>query len=837
MQHPPPEFRLASTAGPSSSMNGNLGPFSPLRPGSSVYENSVVDQQISATRNQLLVNSSELSKVLILYTGGTIGMKNHDMHGYRPAAGFLSEMLRSMRRFHDVDAIPIEDYVPNGSTATAQQALDSAFVNKVNLPLRYRTVESTANASATASNSSLSEGFTVSVEGRRQPQNEPSIVVNGTPVIRAKLPAMISPVSLYGKRIKFSVLEYDPLMDSSNMTMDDWVKIATDIEVNYELFDAFLVLHGTDTMSYTASALSFMLEDLGKTVILTGSQVPLAEIRNDAVENLLGALTIAGHFVIPEVSLFFAHKLYRGNRSSKVDAYDFKAFDSPNIRPLVSVGINIDVAWSEVLRPTHIAKFRAEKRLISSVAALRIFPGITEATVRAFLSPPIAGVVLETYGSGNAPNNRPEILAALKEASDRGVIIVNCTQCRKGLVTDLYATGKALLRIGVVPGGDMTTECALTKLSYVLGKGLSPEECRDLMRSNLRGEITVMPQKPKFTNSTKTIGLVQSIVATLGKSSTANSSSAAPTAATNSVSSSTTAIAANGSQPTNAPLRIDPTAPSASNGSPNSSPPSSSGGVNGSGPTPRKRPRSPSSARSGLADYYQLVEEIDGISLERMVVPMLLGNAIRTGDLDTLALIATEYEALVSVGDYDSRTPLHVAASENQWAAAEKLLQHGANVHLRDRFGHTPLYDAVRCGHVQVAMLLREAGAHFSEDEGKDVAALVASASADGNLALVKLLCQCGVDMNVPLVDGRTSVHLAISGYHLSILQFYIEQNARVLQLSRDGSSPQSPSTGIEIRFDIRDNYGRTPMDDAKSRGWKEGMECLAVAIQAARKK
>jgi lysophospholipase len=155
------------------------------------------------------------------------------------------------------------------------------------------------------------------------------------------LPCLISPKSIYNKRIFYSILEFNPLLDSANADEKVWIKIASFIKVNYSYFDAFIILHGTDTMAYTASALSFLLENLGKTVIITGSQVPLAEVRNDAIENLLGALTIAGHFVIPEVSLYFHNVLLRGNRCTKVNAVDFHAFDSPNMRPLVKVGIDI----------------------------------------------------------------------------------------------------------------------------------------------------------------------------------------------------------------------------------------------------------------------------------------------------------------------------------------------------------------------------------------------------------------------------------------------------------------------------------------------------------------
>lgn len=163
-------------------------------------------------------------------------------------------------------------------------------------------------------------------------------------------------------------------------------------------------------------------------MIITGSQVPISEVRNDAVENILGALTIAGHFVIPEVTLFFGNKLYRGNRCSKVSAIDFDAFDSPNLRPLVLAGVNIEVDWAEVLRPQAITRFQVHKKMNPNVAALRLFPGITEVTINAFLSQGIEGVVLETYGSGNAPENSG-LLTALKEASARGIVIVNCTQC------------------------------------------------------------------------------------------------------------------------------------------------------------------------------------------------------------------------------------------------------------------------------------------------------------------------------------------------------------------------------------------------------------------------
>ncbi|KAI9488399.1 asparaginase-domain-containing protein [Zychaea mexicana] len=426
-----------------------------------IYDNAAVEHQLHADRNEMV--APDFSRVLIIYTGGTIGMKHTTEHGYIPLPNYFAQTLAKVTRFHD---------------STHSRAPSPTEEER-----RLGTITNTVRTT------------------------------DGKEVGLHELPSLITPVSLYGKRIRYSILEYDPLLDSCNMTMDDWVRIARDIEANYEYFDAFIVLHGTDTMAYTASALSFLLEDLGKTVIITGSQVPLTEVRNDAIDNLLGAITIAGHFLIPEVCLYFNQKLYRGNRTSKISAVDFDAFDSPNLPALVELGIDIHVKWPLVLRPTQIAKFRSHKVLNRNVASLRLFPGINESTVRAFLAPPIQGVVLETYGAGNAPA-RPDLLAALKEACDRGVVIVNCTQCRKGLVTDSYATGRQLAAIGVVAGADMTPECALAKLSYLLGKAPDdPPQVRRMMTKNIRGELTVRAEHQKFSATNNRVHVLIDLLA------------------------------------------------------------------------------------------------------------------------------------------------------------------------------------------------------------------------------------------------------------------------------------------------------------------------------------
>ncbi len=382
-----------------------------------------------------MVIEKKIRKVLIIYTGGTIGMKS-SARGYVPVAGFMANVLLNSSTLHD----------PKASNPTT---------------LNYVLPES----------------------------------------------------KIKGNQVFYDLIEYNPLLDSSFMSMNDWSKIAVDIHQNYEQYDSFVVLHGTDTMAFTASALSFMLQNLQKTVIVSGSQIPLSELRNDAIGNLLGAILIAGNYDIPEVCIYFNNNLLRGNRVTKVSATEFNAFQSGNYPPLIKVGIDAEVNWSAIRSTPSNIEFSIQKEMSSNIATLQLFPGITPEIVRSFAKGAVKGIVLRTYGSGNAPTH-PPFLAALKALSDSGVVIVNCTQCLQGKVEGHYETGSVLADVGVVSGADMTIEAALTKLSYLLAQDLSPDAIRKLIPKNLRGELTEEKQT-KFSFRDK--NFIKSIAAVLNE--------------------------------------------------------------------------------------------------------------------------------------------------------------------------------------------------------------------------------------------------------------------------------------------------------------------------------
>ncbi|HQZ26325.1 MAG TPA: asparaginase [Flavobacterium sp.] len=284
-------------------------------------------------------------------------------------------------------------------------------------------------------------------------------------------------------------------IDSSTINPEKWAEIATIIEDNYDDFDGFVVLHGSDTMSYSASALSFMLENLSKPVIFTGSQLPIGDLRTDAKENLITAIQIASlkeenKSVISEVCLYFEYKLYRGNRTTKINAENFNAFISPNYPTLIESGVNLKTFPELFLPKTRKRKLKIHKNLDSNVVIIKMFPGISEIVLSAIFNiPQLKGIVLETYGAGNAPTE-DWFLTLLKKAITNGLHIVNVTQCSIGSVTmGKYETSTALKEIGVISGKDITTEAAITKLMYLLGQNVSSDVFKSVFETSLRGEL------------------------------------------------------------------------------------------------------------------------------------------------------------------------------------------------------------------------------------------------------------------------------------------------------------------------------------------------------------
>ncbi|GAA5835133.1 hypothetical protein JCM9279_007207 [Rhodotorula babjevae] len=583
------------------------------------------------------------ARVLVLYTGGTIGMLKTEKGGYAPHPGFLAS------KFHD-------------------PASSSVFANS-------SSVRAFAQWSASRSDSGASTPALAPLPAEDDPANL-RVETSAGP---AYLPSLVTPRFAQGKRVRYVVWEYEHLIDSSEIEPADWIRIATDIERNYAAWDGFLILHGTDTLAFTASALSFLL-----TVILTGAQIPLSQLFTDATDNLLASLAIAGHYSIPEVLLAFDNAIYRGNRTMKASSEDFHAFQSFNLPALATVGIDIEVAWPQVLRPGP-RPFHAHKQLCSDVATLRIFPGITHVAVRAFLSPSggVRGVVLESYGAGNAPK-RPELLAAFREATDRGVVIVNVTQCAKGAVaSSIYATGRALAAAGVVPGADMTTECALAKLSYLLSKPeLSPEQVRALIAQPLRGELTPLAPVPAYSNPADPQTRLRTLFSQLVECA----------------------------------------------------------------PSPQ-RPRRASSAAYEAGDKPILPQEFsaswpstlaDEEMLRAAVLPHLLASAAtKPGELlhSLLSSVAPPTTASITSTSLSSlalpsllnepasttfQTPLHLATLAGILPNVELLLASGASVHLRDANGRSPLFYAARHrgpDALAIVKALRAAGAHFSERE------------------------------------------------------------------------------------------------------------------------
>lgn len=306
--------------------------------------------------------------------------------------------------------------------------------------------------------------------------------------------------SLRRLNVDIEVHTMERIIDSSDVSITEWRALAELIEANYSTHDGFVVLHGTDTMSYTASALSFMLENLRKPVVFTGSQIPIGVLRTDGRENLITAIEIAGAYNeqgearVPEVSLYFQNRLYRANRTTKWSAEELDAFRSPNYPPLAEVGVKI-AYHSELVRrcaaSEEAAPFAVNGSMSDSVAVIKLFPALSCEMLEQMLScKNLRGVVLQTYGAGNAPT-APRFLEIVSKAVERGIVVLNISQCVNGRVEmSLYQTGLSLEKAGVVCGFDMTIEAATTKITHLLGKYADSERVKEEIKCNLKGELS-----------------------------------------------------------------------------------------------------------------------------------------------------------------------------------------------------------------------------------------------------------------------------------------------------------------------------------------------------------
>ncbi|EAR97237.1 L-asparaginase, type I protein (macronuclear) [Tetrahymena thermophila SB210] len=529
---------------------------------------------------------------------------------------------------------------------------------------------------------------------------------------------LITPLTIYQQRIWYKIYELENPIDSTNMNVIYYDQIASIIETNYTLYDSFIILHGTDTMAYTASALSFMLENLSKTVILTGSQIPCSMMRNDGFNNLLCSLTIAGHYTIPEVLVCFNDKLFRGNRCTKMDSSAMDSFDSPNFEPLATFKITIKIKWDKVLKRDPEKKFHVQKNLCDKIAIVKMHPFISSDTLKAILTnKDTKAIIIETYGAGNIPINRPELMQMLQEAYDQGKVIVNLSQCYKSKVESIYETGRALLKVGVLCGWDCTTEAMASKLAYLFSKNDSIENIRKNVQKNLRGELSPPIENDMFEFQQE--NFIQALNDAL---------------------------------------------------------------------------------------QYRTNEKID--ILKNLILPNIVCYMSKGGfhqSMQQLKVYGIDFDK----GDYDNRTGLHLSAREGQLETVKFLIKECKNINTVDKFGRTALFEAVINRHHDVIVELQRAGGIIQAPK-QEITSILMEAIRTGDQELFDLFHLGGLqDWNTfQTVDGRNLGHVAATFRQIEIIRFLKYQ--------------------CKFRFTDKDRWGKTALDEAKKRDFKEICKLLS---------
>jgi len=510
---------------------------------------------------------------------------------------------------------------------------------------------------------------------------------------------LITPPSLYGKRVRYQIEQYNHFENFDGTDPNICLQIAETIEKNYEAYDAFIILHNTDTMAYTASSLSFMLENLSKTVILTGSYVPLSASRNDAFENLLGALTIAGHFTIPEVSIYFCNKLLRGNRAIKVDSFGLEGFDVPNSKPLAVFGTGLKIEW-DIVSKLKREKFTVQKQLNQKVGILKLYPSIPLKLVKNILEADIEACVIESFGAGDLPFKKLPIMEQLKKATDQGKILVVITQCSKGAVYAHHTSTEQYTNLGLTPGLDMTGECATAKLAYLLGKGYSKDQVKEMIQKDLRGEVS--EEKPMEFEGKKGL-LLQDLAGSLREG------------ASNSV------------------------------------------------------------VKNGL-------------------FPTLTSYAAHFGFVNVLDQLR-DYGTSLESGDYEGRTPLHIAAGCGKINVVEHLIAQKVNLNTIDKLERSALFEAILNKEFKTAQVLIDAGARVMAKK-KDICNLLFKLIAKGDLESLKLLYNGGLNNLEQYVniDKRTIAHIACAENQVEIIDFLRNQ--------------------VNFDFSVKDRWNQTPLID-----------------------